>query len=143
MTIRETGLDIANVNYADLTQEWRSLVPLDATLLVITPFGDSFYRDANDQVWNLDLALGQVNYIAKSSAEFRELFADDQHRNQWLMPNLLTQLEHAGQELQPGQCFGFRDPPFLGGEFSVENIVPIGLQAYYDLIAQLCEASLD
>jgi hypothetical protein len=47
----------------------------------------------------------------------------------------------SGLRLQPGQCYGFRVPPVLGGEYAVENCgvlpIPDYLGAYGSIHDQL------
>jgi hypothetical protein len=36
-----------------------------------------------------------------------------------------------GKVLAPGQCDGFKVPPLLGGDYIVENMEPVALEAHY------------
>ena len=36
----------------------------------------------------------------------------------------------AGVVLQPGQCYGFKMPPVLGGDYTVENVGPLSVRDY-------------
>ena len=35
-----------------------------------------------------------------------------------------------GVVLQPGQCYGFKTPPVIGGNYSVENVSPLPVGDY-------------
>ena len=67
----------------------------------------------------------------------------DDNSNNWLMIPLVDQCVAAGMVLNADQCYGFKMPPILGGEYSVDNIVPISLSEHYSFLADIYRQTKD
>jgi hypothetical protein len=67
----------------------------------------------------LDVGTGVVERIADSRDHFATLI--DLDDNNWLMIPLVDQCVAAG--LSPGnnQCYGYKVPPILGGQYTIEG----------------------
>jgi hypothetical protein len=59
--------------------------------------------------------------VADSRDDFCARIDEGNYANDWLMIPLVDQMVAAGFHLQPGQCYAFKTPPVLGGEYNVEN----------------------
>ena len=49
----------------------------------------------------------------------------------------------AGLTLGPSQCYSFKNPPILGGAYSVENVWPADLAVHYSFQADICKQAKD
>ena len=49
----------------------------------------------------------------------------------------------AGLHLQPGQCYSYRQPPLLGGNYTVANTVIMPLAKHYAFYGMLYERTKD
>ncbi len=59
------------------------------------------------------------------------------------MVRIVDQCVAAGLILGPGQCYGFKTHPVLGGEYTVENIAPISLVEHYTWMAEFWRQTRD
>lgn len=87
------------------------------------------------------LPQGPPNHRECRRTDFGRKLDEDDNANEWLMIPLVGQLVAFGMHLQPGQCYGFKIPPVLGGQYVVENcgVLPIAdyLGAYGSIHDQL------
>lgn len=114
----------------ELLSLWSWRLDRPFTPLVLSVFGDWFLRNETGIVYLLDLVSGELREIATSEEEFWLFLDDEANRKEWLMSHVVTVLEKAGVSRSASECFAFRTPPMLGGQLSVENIVPWDLAAY-------------
>ena len=93
-----------------LLSEWRWLCPQPVALVARSAFGDLFLRDEAGKIFKLDIAVGQMQEVAKSEAEFRNLASTKEKREDWFAESL--ELAAAGRGLKPNhdQCIAFKTP---------------------------------
>jgi hypothetical protein len=93
-----------------LLSEWRWLCPQPMALIARSAFGDLFLRDADGKIFKLDIAVGQMNEVAGSETEFRNLAATKEKREQWFAES--DELAAIEQGLNPNQdqCVVFKTP---------------------------------
>ena len=53
------------------------------------------------------------------------------------MPSLIVKLRRDGQLLRPGQVYGYKIPPCLGGAYSSENLEPTDIQVHFSILGQI------
>lgn len=85
----------------------------------------------------LDTGGGCVTYLAESREQFCQLIDKPENAENWLFISLVDRLVEAGVRLGHHQCYGFRLPPMLGGEYSVENIRVCNIRVHHTLMGQL------
>jgi len=83
-------------------------------------FADVFLLDEVGQVYFFDISSSELSKIAEDQDEFRSLISDD--CDGWLLRPLVDACRHAGLGLKEGQCYAFKLPTLLGGEYRTENI---------------------
>ena len=76
-------------------------------------------------VYLLDIGAGTFKRVAEGREEFADLADVPKNGNDWLMIPLVDQCVAAGIRLGPRQCYGFKIPPLLGGEYAVHNVAPV------------------
>jgi hypothetical protein len=69
-------------------------------------------------VHQLLIGEGTFTKVAQSRAAFTQKRDENGNANDWLMIPLVDQLVAAGIILEHGQCYGFKVPPILGGEYT-------------------------
>jgi hypothetical protein len=121
----------------ELLEDWMWLLKKPHTLIAMTNFGDLFVQDKGGHVHFLDLVSGDLKEVANSTAELQQLVAQKENQKRWFLTDLLTQLEHAGLLLSPGQCFGFKIPPALGGRVELSNVEIVPLAVHISLMGQI------
>jgi hypothetical protein len=109
---------------------WSWLVPSEFTLWLVNRFADLFLVLPDGTVHMLDVGAGTLSKIAESRDDFCTKIDEDDNANQWLMIPLVDRMVAAGVVLQPGQCYGFKTPPVLGGDYTVENAGPLPVSDY-------------
>ena len=80
------------------------------TLVARNAFADLFLRDDLGEIYVLDVALGELRRIADSEAQFRELAATPEKREEWFAET--DELAGVARGLTPdaSQCIGFSTP---------------------------------
>lgn len=123
-------LDQRGVDWASALTSWGWLLPSEFTIWFANRFADLFLVLSDGTVHILDVGLGTLTKVAKSRNDFVTNLTAEDRANQWLMIPLVDQAISAGIELSPGQCYGFKTPPVLGGEYDVENCGRLRVEDY-------------
>ncbi|HXS67646.1 MAG TPA: T6SS immunity protein Tdi1 domain-containing protein [Candidatus Polarisedimenticolia bacterium] len=121
----------------DLLQDWRWLLGDSMQLLLVSAIGDMFLADAAGQVFWLDAGMGKLEKIAANVDEFQQLRQQRQNVDQWFIPLLIGDLIASGKRLSPGQCYGYKKPPILGGEIELSNFEPTDLSVHFSILGQI------
>jgi hypothetical protein len=91
----------------------------------------------------LDVGIGAVERIADDRDHFADQIDVGDNANNWLMIPLVDQCVAAGFTLADNQCYGYKVPPILGGQYSVENVEPTDLSVHYSLLADIFRQTKD
>src|ERR1700761_7532281 len=127
----------AEVDTADLLAAWKWLVPATYTPVMITKFGDWFFRTEKNRLVFLDLlegALFDLGDFADAGLGTEGFF--DTYRSQLSVDWIDICLER-GLVTEPGQCYGWVLHPMIGGKFEFNNIKEYTLRVYEWIIGQL------
>ena len=131
MTDVALTIPLSDFDYEKALDTWRWLLPSDFKPFVMTAFGDCILVAPDGRIHMLDLVEGRIKPLAASATEFNHAIDNDpDKRNEWLMERLVIDQADRGIRLNTGQCFGFKIPPVVGGEFDAKNIVPYEIVAY-------------
>jgi hypothetical protein len=109
---------------------WSWLFPPKFTLWLANRFCDLFLILDDGSVHMLEVGAGSLTKVADNRDEFCNKLDDDEIANNWLMIPLVRKLSAAGIRLQPGQCYAFKQPPVLGGDYTVDNCGPWPIADY-------------
>lgn len=120
-------IDHRGLDWQMLLSEWTWLVPSEFSVWFMNRYGDLFLELSDSSVHMLDVGGGTLEMVADSRADFEAKFRVDDNANEWLMIPLVDQVVAAGMTLQKGECYSYKQPPVLGGKYTVENtsILPI------------------
>lgn len=137
MTLDDLIVDRAGIAPDSLLIEWRWLVGPIAKPVLITALGDLFLCNEHGAILHLDTCSGLLSQVAGCDDEFRSLLTRSDLVDQWFFPQLVRQLKADGMDLSPGQCYGYKLPPVVGGATEVSNMEPMNLLLHFGLSGQL------
>lgn len=132
LTVSPDGVDLDG-----LLSEWRWLADGSFQPVVITALGDLFLRHDDGRIFWLSAAWGQLTEVAASAEEFKRLMVQPANADAWFASDLVGDILTAGQRLRPGECFGTKIPPILGGEVEPDNFEPTDLQVHFGILGQI------
>ena len=130
MSIHDYLIDHSGFDWPQLLAAWAWLLPPRVRPWLMNRYGDLFLIYPDGTVHMLDVGRGAVERVAGSRDEFSTKLDEGDNANQWLMIPLVDRVTAAGLRLGPGQCYGYKRPPILGGDYTVENtaVLPVGEQ---------------
>ncbi len=120
-------IDHTGFDWPQLLSGWTWLIPPEFSVWLMNRFGDLFLVLPDGSVSMLDVGAGTFTKMAKDRDDFTKKIDEDDNADDWLMIPLVNQLVAAGLRLGPGECYSYKQPPVLGGDYTVENsaILPI------------------
>jgi len=130
-------IDPSGKDWAQLLSDWSAQLPPVLTVWLVNRFGDvcAIYEDGS--VHMLDVGTGVVARVADSREHFCSEIDRGNNANNWLMIPLVDRCVTEGLKLDDSQCYGYKVPPVLGGEYDVRNFVPTDLSVHYSLLADI------
>jgi hypothetical protein len=93
-----------------LLSEWRWLCPQPLALVARSAFGDLFLHDDEGKIFKLDIAIGQMQEVAGSEAEFRSLASTKEKREEWFAESAELAASQRGLKPSHDQCIAFETP---------------------------------
>lgn len=136
-------IDLAETNCERLLADWRWLVPVDYVPIEITLFGDWLLESPDGAIHFLDLVGGTLTQIASDRIEFDGLKQEPENCDQWYIYELALLCHNAGIRPKRNQCLGYRLPPVVGGELTVDNIEVTDLAVHQCLLGQIHRQTQD
>jgi hypothetical protein len=136
INIDEYFIDQTGLDWRNLLTHWAGLLPRGSTVWLVNSIGDVIVAAPDGSVHMLDVGTEHVSRIATSRDDFLKKVEEGTNAKQWLATPLIDECVAAGMTLAPGQCYGFKVAPLLGGDYVVENMVPTGLAEHYAAMAK-------
>jgi len=126
-------IDHAGLDWKKLLGSWEWLLEDDMEVApwLVSRFGDLFFVDELGIVNWLNISDGELTEVASSEAEFVELLDVEGNAADWFLMGLVDEMSEAGKTLGPGQCYGFRTLPVLGGELETDNVDVLSITDYW------------
>lgn len=143
ITWNELTVGLADHTADDLLSEWRWILGDSFQLILISSLGDLFLTDAAGHVHWLDAGAGRLTEIADSFDEFQLLRQQPENAEEWFIPELVGDIMQRGMHLAPGQCFGYKLPPVVGGQMEPSNFEPTDLSVHFSILGQLNRQAKD
>jgi hypothetical protein len=143
MNVEDYLIDQAGKDWPELLSGWAPPLPSSFTVWLVNRFGDVFAVFDDGSVHMLDVGTGVLARIADDRSDFADQIDLGDNANNWLMIPLVDRCVAAGVALWPSQCYGYKIPPVLGGEYTVENVAPTDLSVYYSFMADICRQTKD
>ena len=144
ITMNDLTVNSSHLNQSELLVDWFWLIGERKLPILITAMGNAFLQDVdNGTVHVLDPGEGKLRYVAASMEEFQNLLADRAFVYAELMVEGFAGLQRAGSVLAPGQVFGFKQPPVLGGSFDLDNLEATDIEIHFSFSGQIHEQVRD
>lgn len=138
LTLDDLTVSIDHLDRAALLTEWQWLIGTRKLPVLVTALGNAFLADLTDRtVHVLDTGPGTVQKVASSGEEFRRLLKDRAFVIEQFAPIIVVRMRERGYTLQPGQLYGFKLPPPLGGEYSPDNLEPTDIQTHFSTLGRI------
>lgn len=134
--IEQYTIALSDLNVAEVLGEWRWLLPATYEPKILTKFGDWFFDAQNGRIQFLDLLEGTLNDLCAvcdfqpADPDFIETYKGE------LSVDWVEVCRTRNLMLGPGQCFGWRVHPMLGGRFESANIQVFTLAVYESMLGQ-------
>jgi hypothetical protein len=140
ITLNDLIASFAEFERESLLFSWRWLIGDAKSPVLLTVMGDAFVQDAEDgSVHLLSVGPGTLERVADSFDEFREVLSDPGFLVDHFVPRLVADLRARGCVLEPGQLYGFKVPPILGGGYVLENLEPTDIAVHFEVTGQIYE----
>jgi hypothetical protein len=143
VSVHDYLIDQPGVDWATVIADWSWLLPPQFKVWLVNRFCDLFLVQPDASIHMLDVGAGTLAKVAESRDDFCSKIDEGDNAWEWLMIPLVDQLVAAEMHLQAGQCYGFRVPPVLGGEYKVENCMILLLASYLRAYASIHRQMLD
>lgn len=130
LSVADYLIDQSSIDWPRTLGSWSWLLPHEFTLWMVNRFADLFLVFPGGTVHMLDTGTGTLMRVAESRDDFCSRIDEEDNASQWLMIPLVDQAVAAGMVLQPGHCYAFKLLPVFGGQYAVENIVPLPICDY-------------
>jgi hypothetical protein len=137
MNVHDYLIDRSGKDWSELLSAWSDALPASFSVWLVNRFGDVFATFEDGSVHMLDVGRGAVERMADNCDHFADQVDVGDNANNWLMIPPVDQCVAAGLTLADNQCYGFKIPPILGGQYSIENIEPTDLSVHYSLLADI------
>ena len=137
-------IDHAGLDWKNLLGSWEWLLEDDMEVApwLVSRFGDLFFIDEPGIVYWLNISDGEITEVASSEDEFVKLLDMEDNAADWFLMGLVDEMLEAGKTLGPGQCYGFRSLPVLGGELESKNVDVLSITEYWAFCGHI-HAQLD
>lgn len=137
MNIRDYLFDPTGKDWNKLLGYWRPLVPENSNLWFVNLLGEVFFAGAGGPVSWLIVGTGRLEEVAPTREQFAKALDAPGNANRWLRTDLIEKSRAAGMKLSTEECFGFRVPPLLLGEYAVSNLQPTNIYSHYSWLAHM------
>lgn len=105
-----------------LLDNWGWCLPDNFGVLLVNTFGDIILETENGGIHLLDINGGGLSHIADSRESLMEKLAITENTASWFYLPLVDALRAQGLILKDGECYAFRKPPALGGDYHPDNV---------------------
>mgnify|MGYP001367784950 CR=1 FL=1 len=122
-----------------LLPKWSWLVPVSATPLFLSVFGDWVFGNSDGSLSVLSVLDGMYERVASSAEEYNELNKSPEWCDEIFISSWYPIAIENGVIPQEGECIGWKVHPLTGGEFSKSNLQIFGMSVYQSLMSQLHE----
>ena len=144
MKVRLTDylIDQTGVDWATHLSPFHPLIPGEFTVWMVNRFGDVVFVPTDGSVHLLDVGGGSARQLAGNRDEFTRA-AGDEGVNDCLLIPLVDSCVAAGLVLGPGHCYSYRQPPMLGGGYTVANTKIVSLSEHYGFYGEIYRQTQD
>ena len=143
LTLQYLSKDINKIDSADILSCWQWQTAEMRALIIVSFLGDIFFEGNDKAVYWLTTDNCNVTKVAENINAFDEMLNDENNIDKWFLPSLVQKLIEAGKVLTENQVYSYKIMPFIGGEYSIENIEPVDMSVHFAFSGQICEQIRD
>jgi hypothetical protein len=143
MNINDYLIDHVGKDWRALLSGWAEVLPSSFTVRLVNRFGDVFAELDDGSIHLLDIEAGTFRRIAENREHFADEIEAGENANNWLLIPLVDRCVAAGLVLRADQCYGYKMPPMLGGEYVVGNVATVDLAEHYSFLADVWRQTKD
>ena len=103
--------------------------------VAVNRIGDVIVVAGDGSVHWLDVGTDQVARIAAGQDDLMVKITEGTNAKQWLATPLIDACVAAGKLLAPGAVLRLQGAALMGGDYVVENMEPVALEAHYAALA--------
>ncbi|NOL49699.1 T6SS immunity protein Tdi1 domain-containing protein [Pelistega europaea] len=136
MEIQDLTIPSEHIDSKRLLQNWSWLFEPRLQVVMITKLGDAFLIEpSTGEIFFLDTLDGELESIADSVNDFRELLNDREFVIDYFSLELLAPVIHLA--MPENTVYSFKKPPVLGGEVSSDNLELFDVLQHFDDMGRL------
>ena len=135
--------DITKIDFEEILSAWQWKVTDMLGAIMVTVWGDIFFEGNDSCIYWLQTDRGNLTKVAETNERFQGLLRDENNIDNWFLPSLLEELYNSGKTLKEDEVFSFLKLPVIGGEYSLQNIVPCSMSVHFAFTGQICEQIKD
>jgi hypothetical protein len=143
MDVNDYLVDHRGFDWRTILSDWVWVLPESFTVWLMNRFGDLFIVLEDGSVHWFDVGGATLKRIADSRDDFCKKIDEDNNANDWLMIPLVDRLVAAGITVGAGQCYSYRKPPLVGGDYTVENTAVLDIKKHYGFYGSIYEQMKD
>jgi hypothetical protein len=117
-------------------ESWAWLDLGSKTPVLATLFGDVFF-EVGGSYWFLDTTEGSLTARWENRESFKANLDTEDGQDSYLLGGLAMAADRAGLVLGADQVYDFKVPPIHGGQFAIDNILPMDFVASLHIAGQL------
>src|SRR5579871_2326945 len=121
MNIADYLINQEGKDWPELLSGWLGLLQQSFTIWFVNRFGDIVMVFDDGSVHFLDVGAGVIERIADSREHFIALVDQGDNATEWFLIDLVGECLASGMKLAENQCYSYKVPPILGGEYEVAN----------------------
>jgi Domain of unknown function (DUF1851) len=122
--------------YVRALESWSWLDLAGKLPVLASLFGDVFLQDRQGY-WFLDTIEGRLTMIAATQDELQTILGTEEGQDHYLLGGLAMAAERHGLRPQPGEVYGFRVPPVLGGKTELDNVIVMDFVVSVNIAGQI------
>ena len=131
-TIAQEGFD-----WGTMLQDWGWILPSSFEVWIVNRFADLFIVQNDGSIWMLDTGSGAYKRMADSRDHFADRAEDADTFTDWFMVGAVDDMVASGQTLAHGQCYSYKLPPGLGGDYVLSNFMVTDLHVHLSVHGQI------
>jgi hypothetical protein len=142
-TLEQLTKDTAKIDFDDILSCWKWRLTDMQAVLTVSNLGDIFLLGNDGAVYWLQTDTGKLTKVAETLKQYQRFLSDEEKIDEWFLPLLVEKLLAAGKTLKDNEVYSHKTPPFLGGDYSLNNIEPTDISVHFALSGQIYEQVKD
>ncbi len=143
MDVNDYLIDHTALDWPKLLSSWAWLIDeeMEVQPWLMNRFGDLFFVDEAGIVFWLNITDGELSEVAANVDEFFERMESEEgsedeedlgdDADDWFFMGLVDDVVEAGMQLQPNECYAFKNLPVLGGGYDTNNLYVSSIEKYW------------